>query len=612
MDPEQLKQDKDFMSASPADQHAYLAAQDKDYASATPQDQQAYLSHVTGRATMSQAQAPINTLPPEQKGAMQSYGAATGYGLSELGKGLWDTAKGFGSMLDPRTQTPQEETAAKYAGPGGVVAYRMGKGLVDLGKQATQVPGAISDLAQSNDPLFHLGMAAPRAAGQGVGQVAAALAPKAIAGGARAVSEATAPPEPNAAISEGLHVPMKSKLMQQTVRDVEASRPYLGGRTAAGELPKQADIQARIPGAKQEIFSPINKALDLIKDNKVKFGGEDTTVGKLQEMRNQLSSQRSKMIKGLSPEQVSELRATGGKVADLYDQIEKIDNTLDPEIAKTGIDPAAIRRQYGAVRGVERRISGKSTVTEPEQAYGVRKLIPFKAPGALGVPEWQWKPIEGIRDIRAGQPWSGKPSDVGIGRVFPEAGAKPNFGTPRIPQITNPARLLPRGPIPMGSAMEPIGQPSPPAAQMLPYQPSLQKPPAFVRPMEIRPAPGTMELLPPEKFPANRGLFDINVEKGPSAPRATNPYERAVRATPKGGGGHAGGGVASAEELSRAGKNYLVKPSGVTYHGKSFAPEATPPGAAHVTVLPSGELRVNAGDLTPDLERLLHTALKAK
>jgi hypothetical protein len=72
-------------------------------------------------------------------------------------------------------------------------------------------------------------------------------------------------------------------------------------------------------------------------------------------------------------------------------------------------------------------------------------------------------------------------------------------------------------------------------------------------------------------------------------------------------GGHAGGGVSSVEELSRQGTNYVVTKSGkLTYHGKSFAPESTPSGATHVTVLPDGSVRVNAGEkLTPIQEKVL-------
>jgi hypothetical protein len=76
-------------------------------------------------------------------------------------------------------------------------------------------------------------------------------------------------------------------------------------------------------------------------------------------------------------------------------------------------------------------------------------------------------------------------------------------------------------------------------------------------------------------------------------------------------GGHAGGGVASVEELARPGKNYVVKPDGrLTYHGKAFAPEETPKGAAHVTVLPDGTFRVNEGDLTPAMRKALERGIK--
>lgn len=92
----------------------------------------------------------------------------------------------------------------------------------------------------------------------------------------------------------------------------------------------------------------------------------------------------------------------------------------------------------------------------------------------------------------------------------------------------------------------------------------------------------------------------------PKAPRATAsvPVEAEQ-------GGHAGGGVSSVEELSRPGTNYVVSPSGtLSYHGKAFAPESTPSGASHVTALPDGTLRVNAGPkLTAAQEMSLRKAL---
>lgn len=77
-------------------------------------------------------------------------------------------------------------------------------------------------------------------------------------------------------------------------------------------------------------------------------------------------------------------------------------------------------------------------------------------------------------------------------------------------------------------------------------------------------------------------------------------------------GGHAGNGVTSVEELNRSGTNYTVSKGGqVSYHGKSFAPESTPNGASHVTVLSDGSFRINAGQtLTPGQELALKNALK--
>jgi len=77
-----------------------------------------------------------------------------------------------------------------------------------------------------------------------------------------------------------------------------------------------------------------------------------------------------------------------------------------------------------------------------------------------------------------------------------------------------------------------------------------------------------------------------------------------------GQGGHAGGGVSSIEEITRPGVHYIVTKSGVSYHGKSFAPEETPRGGAHVTVFPGGKYRINAGEMSPLHEYHLKNALR--
>jgi hypothetical protein len=90
--------DKDFLAASPADQHAYLSETDKDYAAASPGDQAAFLSHVTGkpvgeystlsvpRPQVNMRMSPLGAEPQGMPGA--SEGAGLAEGLSEYDKAV--------------------------------------------------------------------------------------------------------------------------------------------------------------------------------------------------------------------------------------------------------------------------------------------------------------------------------------------------------------------------------------------------------------------------------------------------------------------------------------------------------------------------------------------
>lgn len=117
----------------------------------------------------------------------------------------------------------------------------------------------------------------------------------------------------------------------------------------------------------------------------------------------------------------------------------------------------------------------------------------------------------------------------------------------------------------------------------------------------------------------------LQVQKARAAAAGASPPGRAsVSSMPPAGGfsvaqnaeqgGHAGNAVSSVEELNRPGTNYVVSKSGqLTYHGKSFAPESTPNGSSHVTALPDGTLRVNAGpQLNPSQELALKNSLPKK
>ena len=126
---------------------------------------------------------------------------------------------------------------------------------------------------------------------------------------------------------------------------------------------------------------------------------------------------------------------------------------------------------------------------------------------------------------------------------------------------------------------------------------------------QLTPPVGQTPPAPAEQYGIpgfGRGGADMNVPPQPELP---------VPPKPPGGGVRTGNspGSISAEEANRPGTNYLVKRDGsLTAQSKSYAPEETKPGQAHVTLMSNGDYRVNAGDLTPQMEKGLRSGTKAK
>lgn len=342
------------------------------------------------------------------------YGQAVAAGPNQLA-GQAEAAMGFG-----RPMSDIAKTSAQSAAQAANVAAPIFTGGMSIPLQsAIQAGTGGLETATEGGSLKDIGKSA--AIGAAIPPVAEGLA----AGGKAALKAVRGPV--NANISEALHIPEGSKLMQKTIKESDMANPYLGG-----QKPDLATVQERLGSGKKEIFKPIEDALEIQKDRVIKApDGIDMKVKDLQDLRNKLSAQRSKITAGLSPEKLTELRLAGtGKLPDLDAQLEHIDGTLDPVIKETGIDPAAIRKQYGSLKGVERRIGGMNTIAEKNQPYGLSKLIPRQYPGKLGM-SLGWRPIEGVQDILSGKPLiSGKPTDVAMGQLFREAGPKPDLGTP--------------------------------------------------------------------------------------------------------------------------------------------------------------------------------------
>lgn len=119
--------------------------------------------------------------PAEQPGWLDREIPLTSHWNATL-QGLQNIARGgkqalVGAYDAGKLPTNKEEWAIFLAGgPPALMSYRTGKGLVDTGKQAAEVPAAIHDINQSADPLGTYGQVAGRTAGEGAGQAIVALA----------------------------------------------------------------------------------------------------------------------------------------------------------------------------------------------------------------------------------------------------------------------------------------------------------------------------------------------------------------------------------------------------------------------------------------------------
>ncbi len=241
--------------------------------------------------------------------------------------------------------------------------------------------------------------------------------------------------DPDAAALRGMRVGPASPKALSTIRATQGARPFLQGAQSL------ADVQARIPGAKSEIWGPYQKTIDAIGDKPVTGPDGPTTVRELEAERQQLSAiNRQLKSRTPSPEAVKLAEQKGLNQAQALQRERAVQNALDPVLRDAGIQPKAIRQAFGQVSQIGERVSGKTTLAEPKQPYGFGKIAnlsiehPFQAPAQI---------LSGVRDLAAGRPWwSGSPTDVSLREAFRPGAMKPDFGAFR------PETLIPRGAAP--------------------------------------------------------------------------------------------------------------------------------------------------------------------
>lgn len=240
--------------------------------------------------------------------------------------------------------------------------------------------------------------------------------------------------DPDVAALRGLKVPAGSPKSLRTISAVQGSRPFLTGAQSL------EDLQARIPGAKNEIWGPYKETVDAISGKRVQGPSGPTTVGQLESDRVQLSA-LNRALKQRNPEAIQLAQQKGLTQAQLLQQEKATQAALDPHLEEAGIKPQAIRQAFGQVAQIGERVSGKSTLAEPKQAFGLSKLKDVSLT----------KPLSNIplagdigKDILAGRYLSAKPTDVALREGFRTGGPKPNFGTfkPGPPPLQLPAETI--------------------------------------------------------------------------------------------------------------------------------------------------------------------------
>lgn len=309
-----------------------------------------------------------------------------------------DTLKGIGESLPP------------------IQAYKYATGQSTQAKQFGD--SVINDFKQ------HGLQAIPHSAGKIAGMIIGSKIPEAALSSLEEVSAAgtglrdAAIGNPDVSALKGLRVPAGSPKVLSTLKSVEGGRPYLQGAEGL------QDLQAKLPIAKAEVWSPYKEAISKIGGKQVQGPDGPTTVGDLENQRLQTSA-LLRDLKARDPQAIQTAQQKGLGQADLLDQEKAIKAALDPHLEEYGINPQLIRKTFGNLAQIEGKVSGKSTLGEANQPYGLGKLgnlsikEPLKGPGEI---------LSGLKDLAAGRPlFRGKPTDIGIREGFRNAGPKPNL-----------------------------------------------------------------------------------------------------------------------------------------------------------------------------------------
>ncbi len=474
-----------------------------------------------------------------------------------------------------------------------------GAGTVIGGKLLEEIPGAVA-----KSPVGTAVKGAAKASGIGLSSIEKltksagpsvrdANFPQALETAAPELARqnATTPVKSVQAMADAAHTGAdslwKNQIEPQITRNANAT-------IDAGQIAKQ--IRSGIDEGMADLFPEQAKAANAFAD---KFNGQ-IPLSKANSYLKTLNAQLKGFYK-MSPEARAAAGVTDGRISSMENAADGLRQQMYDKLDSLGeTDPAGLRQQYGALKQVQDVFRKRAIVSGRQAPLNLQQIIG----------------LAGGAGEAAGALASGHPA-AALGGVT--AAAVPTI----LKYINSPDMLVQRGisglklpeALTPPPAVEAPGVPrslgaaaAAPAAEEVPG--ILRGPAGLERratprlaPMSATELEAAMKQRKPIQTPfdVTQGAMDT-INNDPAMQKIAQEFRQ---------GGHAGGGVASVEELNRPGTNYMVSKHGkLTYHGKEFAPENTPEGAAHVTVLPDGTLRVNAGNLTPTMERAIENGIK--
>lgn len=221
-------------------------------------------------------------------------------------------------------------------------------------------------------------------------------------------------PDPNVSAMKGLRVKSGAKNANRVLGNVDTARPYLQGTKSL------EDLQARLPGAKQEVYGPYEQAIEGMRDRPL----GNSTFGKLYDRDKEITAQLG-AIK-TDPIAMQQAAQKGLNQADLITEQKAIRKQLFPAIEDRGVDASGINKTYGALKGIEKQVKNSNTLLVPEEARGFGRVQNFDLRHPLASMS---EVFPAVKDIANGRYWSANPVDEAIGDTFKHAGPKPDLGT---------------------------------------------------------------------------------------------------------------------------------------------------------------------------------------